>query len=66
MTSATTRLSRRSFLFAAGAGGAAAAATAVVSRAPHPERARDDDDKDATRGYHASRHVQAYYRTVKM
>jgi hypothetical protein len=66
MTESTTRFSRRSFLFAVGAGGTVTAAAAVAKSVPEVEVARTSDDKHATRGYHASRHVDAYYRTVKL
>ena len=66
MTEATGRISRRSFLFAAGAGGAVTATAAVAKSLPETEPVRTDDDARATRGYHASQHVKAYYRTVKM
>jgi len=66
MTERANRVSRRSFLFAVGAGGAATAAAMVAKNAAEPEPARADDDKHATRGYHHSQHVKAYYRTVKI
>jgi hypothetical protein len=66
MTESTTRFSRRTFLFAVGAGGAVTAGAAVAKNVPEVEHPRGDDDKRATRGYHASRHVDAYYRTVKL
>jgi hypothetical protein len=66
MTEPTTRFSRRSFLFAVGAGGAVTAAAAVATNLPEVQSPRSNDDKRATRGYYVSRHVDAYYRTVKL
>ena len=66
MTDSTARFSRRSFLFAVGAGGAVTAGAAVAKKLPEVECSDTSDDKHATRGYHASRHVDAYYRTVKL
>ena len=66
MSEPTTRVSRRSFLFAVGAGGAVTAGAVIAKNVPEVECPRGNDDKRATRGYHASRHVDAYYRTVKL
>ena len=67
MTERTRPLSRRGFLFAIGAGGAATAAALVAKNIPEEAQpAPAADDKRATRGYHASPHVNAYYRTVKL
>jgi hypothetical protein len=64
MTDRTKRLSRRNFLLTVGAGGAAATAAAIVAKTSgSPEK---DKDKRATRGYHASEHVNNYYRTTKV
>jgi hypothetical protein len=65
MTTSTKRLSRRNFLLAVGVGGAATAAAIVAKDAPQapPVSGRG---KRATRGYHASEHVNTYYRTAKI
>ena len=63
MSERTKKLSRRNFLLAAGAGGVATAA-AIVAKNPSP--AQPDKSKRATRGYHASEHVNNYYRTTKV
>jgi hypothetical protein len=54
-------LSRRRFLMA---GGAATAAAIVAAKGPAP--AGSARDKRATRGYHASQHINNYYRTAKV
>jgi hypothetical protein len=67
MTERTRPLSRRSFLFAVGAGGTVAAAAMVaMNRAKAQPAFGNDDDKGATRGYHASQHVNDYYRTARI
>jgi hypothetical protein len=67
MTEPTTRVSRRSFLFAVGASGAVVAAAMVAQNTtPKAQAASANGDRRATRGYHASQHVNAYYRTVKI
>ena len=63
MTERTKRLSRRNFLLSVGAGGAATAA-AIVAKTPAKES--PDKGKRATRGYHASEHINNYYRTTKV
>ncbi len=65
MTERTKRLSRRNFLLAVGAGGAATAAAIVEKDLPQasPLAGRG---KRATRGYHASEHINTYYRTTKI
>ncbi len=65
MTEKKARLSRRSFLLAMGVGGAATAAAIVAKNAatPQPDSTKD---KRATRGYHASEHINNYYRTTKV
>jgi hypothetical protein len=65
MTESTKRLSRRSFLLAAGAGGAATAAAIMARNAPQALPA-SGQGKQATRGYQASEHVHHYYRTVRV
>ena len=61
MSSRTPTLSRRHFLMA---GGAAAAAALAASR--KPSTAQGGKDKHAKRGYHASEHINNYYRTTKV
>ena len=58
-------LSRRNFLLTIGAGGAAAAAAVVGKNAGTPAADRGNG-KRATRGYHASEHINNYYRTTKV
>jgi hypothetical protein len=64
MSERAKRLSRRNFLLAAGAGGVATAAAIVAKNAPSTQS--PDKNKRATRGYHASEHVNNYYRTTKV
>ena len=65
MSDRTQRLSRRNFLLTVGVGGAATAA-AVVATKSSPSASTQGKDKRATRGYHASEHVNNYYRTTKV
>lgn len=65
MTERTKRLSRRNFLLTAGAGGVAAAA-AIVAKNTSPSQSATGEGKRATRGYHASEHINNYYRTTKV
>jgi hypothetical protein len=65
MTERTKRLSRRNFLLAVGAGGAATAA-AIVAKNVAQAPAASGQGTRATRGYHASEHVNNYYRTTKV
>jgi len=65
MNERTKRLSRRNFLLTAGAGSAVAAA-AIVTKNASPSASASDKDKRATRGYHASEHINNYYRTTKV
>lgn len=65
MIERTKRLSRRNFLLAVGAGGATTAAAIVVNNVP-PARPLSGQGRRATRGYHASEHVNTYYRTAKI
>ena len=65
MTERTKRLSRRNFLLTVGAGGVTSAAAMVVKNAP-PAPSMSGHGKRATRGYHASEHVNTYYRTTKI
>jgi len=64
MTEKKAKLSRRNFLLTMGAGGAAGAAAIVAKNASTP--AQQSADKRATRGYHASEHINNYYRTTKV
>jgi hypothetical protein len=64
MSERAKRLSRRNFLLAAGAGGVATAAAIVAKNPTSPQP--HDKSKRATRGYHASEHVNNYYRTTKV
>jgi hypothetical protein len=65
MTEKKARLSRRNFLLAVGAGGAATAA-AIVAKDSTTATPASGKGKRATRGYHASEHVNNYYRTAKV
>ena len=65
MNERTKPLSRRNFLLAVGAGGAATAA-AIVARDVPQAPPMSGRGKRATRGYHASEHVNTYYRTTKV
>jgi hypothetical protein len=64
MSERSLRLSRRNFLLTVGAGGAATAAAVVASKKSAP--ATSGKGKRATRGYHATEHVNNYYRTAKV
>lgn len=64
MSERSLRLSRRKFLFTVGAGGAATAAAVVAAKKSVP--AASGKGKRATRGYHATEHVNNYYRTAKV
>ena len=65
MTEKKAKLSRRNFLLTVGAGGAATAAAIVTSKSA-PTPAKSGEGKRATRGYHATEHVNNYYRTTKV
>lgn len=65
MSERSKRLTRRNFLVTLGAGGAATAAAIVATKSPTPSTP-DSNDKRATRGYHATEHVNNYYRTTKV
>jgi len=65
MTERTQRLSRRNFLLAVGAGSAATAVAIVTKNVPQAQPA-SRQNKRTTRGYHASEHVNNYYRTTKV
>jgi hypothetical protein len=64
MSERVKRLSRRNFLLAAGAGGVATAAAIVAKNAATSPTS--NKNKRATRGYHASEHINNYYRTTKV
>jgi hypothetical protein len=66
MSERTKKLSRRNFLLAASAGGAAAAATALAVKNSTPTTQSPATGKRETRGYHASEHINNYYRTTKV
>jgi hypothetical protein len=61
----TKRVSRRNFLFAMSAGGAATVA-AIAGGTSGPRSPVKGKGKRATRGYHASDHINNYYRTAKV
>jgi hypothetical protein len=65
VTEKKAKLSRRNFLLTVGAGGAATAAAIVTSKKGAPP-AETGTGKRATRGYHATEHVNNYYRTTKV
>ena len=64
MTEQAKRRSRRAFLLAAGAAGGTAAAAAATRYAPAAPTG--GKDRRPARGYHASEHVNNYYRTTKV
>jgi len=64
MTERAKRLSRRNFLLTVGAGGVAGAAAIVAKNSPPSSAA--NKGKRATRGYHATEHINNYYRTAKV
>jgi hypothetical protein len=64
MSERSPRLSRRKFLFTVGAGSAATAAAVVATQKFTPSTS--GSGKRATRGYHATEHVNNYYRTAKV
>ncbi len=66
MSERTKKLSRRNFLLAASAGGVATAAAIVATPSPSTKPVPASNDKRATRGYHATEHVNNYYRTTKV
>ena len=67
MSERSLRLSRRKFLLTVGAGGAATAAAVVATkRSNETSTPSSGRDKRATRGYHATEHVNNYYRTTKV
>jgi hypothetical protein len=64
VTEKKAKLSRRNFLLTVGAGGAATAAAIVTTKST--PSAKSGEGKRATRGYHATEHVNNYYRTTKV
>jgi len=62
-----SKLSRRTFLIAAGVGGAATAA-AIAGRALTPEEPKTvaSNDKRRGKGYQETAHVRSYYNTAKV
>jgi len=64
MSERSLRLSRRKFLLTVGAGSAATAAAVVAVKKTSPTES--GKGKRATRGYHATEHVNNYYRTAKV
>jgi hypothetical protein len=64
VTEKKAKLSRRNFLLTVSAGGAATAAAIVTSKST--PSAKSGEGKRATRGYHATEHVNNYYRTTKV
>ena len=65
MTEKKAKLSRRNFLLTVGAGGAATAA-AIVATKESAKATTSGTGKRETRGYHATEHVNNYYRTTKV
>ena len=66
MTQRAKALSRRRFLIAAGAAGTAATAAALMARTAGSGSAAQKTGKRDTRGYHASEHINNYYRTTQV
>jgi hypothetical protein len=65
MVQKNAKLSRRNFLLTVGAGGAATAA-AVVAGGKALQGTSAASDKQGSRGYHETAHVNNYYRTAKV
>ena len=65
MTEKQAKLSRRNFLLTVGAGGAATAAAVVAAKKHHSPQ---HPAKASVRrvGYHATEHINNYYRTTKV
>jgi len=67
MSERSQRLSRRKFLLTVGAGGAATAAVVTARKLTSASTpAASGKGKRATVGYHATEHVNNYYRTAKV
>jgi hypothetical protein len=63
----TKTTNRRNFLLAASLGGAGAAAAVVAGTRKAPERTAELAAESAKpSGYHASEHIQKYYKTTKV
>jgi nitrous oxide reductase len=60
-----SRLSRRSFLLAAGVGGVATVA-AAAGRSTEQPKAVASNDKRSGKGYEETAHVRSYYNTTKV
>ena len=65
MSERAQRLSRRKFLLAVGAGGVGDRGGDRARRKPLP-RQSGRKGKRATGGYHATEHIDNYYRTTKV
>ena len=65
MTQKNSKLSRRNFLLQAGVGGVAAAA-AVVAGKQAAQSPSGNPGKRQSQGYHATEHINNYYRTAKV
>ena len=65
MSLRTQRVSRRNFLLAAGAGTVASAAALIAGKAGSIP-ASPSADRQASRGYHSTGHINNYYRTAKV
>lgn len=59
------KLSRRTFLLAAGAGGVAATA-AVVTGANGQGEVKKAEAVSGSKGYHVTEHIRKYYNTTKV
>ncbi len=68
MDSKPKRLARRGFLLGAGAAGVAGVSAVALQSAgaPEPQAAQPSKHERGGGGYHASAHVQQYYRTTKI
>jgi len=65
MKSPDRKLSRRSFLLAAGAGGVAATA-AVVAGKSSQGGPKKTEVVSGSKGYHVTEHIRKYYDTTKV
>ena len=59
------KLSRRSFLLAAGAGGVAATA-AVITGTNGQDAPKKGEAVSGAKGYHVTEHIRKYYNTTKV
>ena len=62
----TKTTNRRNFLLAAGLGSAGAAAAVVAGTRKSPAKAALAEEAAKPSGYHASEHIQKYYKTTKV